>query len=239
MCPTGLASRSTIASAVLHVKQLFVAKSRGAEVGGDFVDERAGVRVVPPAVLGLLAVFDGVLGTRGWLTVPVLDSRDATGLGTGTAISGGEEGGSTAATAGSEAGSGIGTESAGGDLARLLSTNLASWSAILGLAVDEGLGLGGHSRLSLCSILSASPITLVCEVTLDVREGPFGTIDWRLVCCSKRPMRLATLCLGRSSGNGLHYTRTVTGSAGGDAGRALGERTWCYTRWATCKDTGF
>jgi len=54
------------------------------------VDERAGVRIVPPAVLGLLvAIFEGVLGTRGWLTVPVLDCRVATGLGTGTAISGG------------------------------------------------------------------------------------------------------------------------------------------------------
>lgn len=178
-------------------------------VGGDFVDERAGVRAEPPAVLGL-PDLDGVVGGGG-LTAPVLDCRFATGLGTGIATSGGERAGSAGAGTGagagvgSEAGSGTGTVSVGGDLATPPSENLASWSAMLGLAnaVDDGLGRGGHSRFSFCSIFSASPDALFCDVTLDVRGGTFGVIDWRFVCCSNRPMRLATLCLGRSSGNGL------------------------------------
>ena len=194
------------------------------------MDDRAGVRVGPPAVLGL-PDLDGVVGGGG-LTAPVLDCRFATGLGTGTATSGGEGAGSAGAGAGagSETGSGTGTVSVGGDLATPPSENRASWSAMLGLeaAVDDGLGRGGHSRFSLCSIFSASPDALFCDVTLDVRGGTFGVIDWRFVCCSKRPMRLATLCLGRSSGNGLQRTRGVTRSVCGDT-----------RQWAMCGRTSF
>ena len=124
----------------------------------------------------------------------------------------------------------MGTVSLGGDLAMPPSENLASWSAMLGpgIAVEEGLGLGGHSRFSFCSIFSASPDALFCDVTLEVRGGLLGTIDWRLVCCSKRPIRFATLCLGRSSGNGLNDTRAVVGSVGSDTGGAMYRRTCCY-----------
>ena len=163
------------------------------------------------------------------MTAPVLDCRFAMGLGTGTATSGGEGAGSAGAGAGSETGCGTGTVSVGGDLATPPSEKRESWSALLWLeaAMDDGRGRGGHSRFSFCSIFSASPDALFCDVTLEVRGGTFGTIDWRFVCCSNRPMRLATLCLGRSSGNGLRCTRGVTRSVCGD------------TRWIMCGRTSF
>lgn len=58
-------------------------------------------------------------------------------------------------------------------------------------------GFGGHSRFSLTSSLAESPVIL--EATLVLR----GEMDWRFFCCSNRPMRLATLWRGRSSGSGL------------------------------------
>jgi hypothetical protein len=54
----------------------------------------------------------------------------------------------------------------------------------LGLSV-----FGGHSRFSLISSLTESPV--FCEATLELRGDP--PTDWRRVCCSKRPMRFATL----------------------------------------------
>jgi hypothetical protein len=70
-----------------------------------------------------------------------------------------------------------------------------------GTIVGGGLsltgGFGGHSRFSFTSSLAESPVML--EATLLLR----GEMDWRFFCCSKRPMRLATLWRGRSSGNGL------------------------------------
>ena len=65
-------------------------------------------------------------------------------------------------------------------------------------------GLGGHSRFSFTSFVE-SP--LVCEITLELREalgagrGPEELT--RLVWFSNRPIRLATLARGRSSGRGL------------------------------------
>lgn len=65
-------------------------------------------------------------------------------------------------------------------------------------------GLGSHSRFSFTSFVE-SP--LVCEITLELREalgagrGPEELT--RLVWFSNRPIRLATLARGRSSGRGL------------------------------------
>lgn len=65
-------------------------------------------------------------------------------------------------------------------------------------------GLGGHSRFSFTSFVE-SP--LVCEITLELREalgagrGPEELT--RLVWFSNRPIRLATLARGRSSGRGI------------------------------------
>jgi len=74
---------------------------------------------------------------------------------------------------------------------------------------DEGGGLsappvtdfGGHSRFSLASSLVESPV--MCETTLELREGELAVSDRRFVWVSNRPIRLATLCRGRSSGSGL------------------------------------
>ena len=58
-----------------------------------------------------------------------------------------------------------------------------------GLSFGTG-DLGGHSRFSLTSSIAESPV--VCDATLELRgEAPIN--DWRLFCCSKRPIRLATL----------------------------------------------
>lgn len=108
----------------------------------------------------------------------MLDCRAGAGLGTGTAGSGWDEWASVAEAddvidIASEAGA-----AGGGDLC------LAS-SPALGI-----LGFGGHSRRSFNSSLAESPVC--CDATLDVR-GAVGVRDWRLVCCSKRPMRFATL----------------------------------------------
>lgn len=59
---------------------------------------------------------------------------------------------------------------------------------------------GGHSLFSFTSSLAESPV--VCEATLELR-GPGDEGSCFFVCCSNRPMRLATLLLWRSSGNGL------------------------------------
>jgi hypothetical protein len=69
------------------------------------------------------------------------------------------------------------------------------------LRLSFGTGdLGGHSRFSLTSSVAESSVA--CEATLELR-GEAPTDDWRLFCCSKRPIRLATLWRGRSSGSGM------------------------------------
>jgi len=64
---------------------------------------------------------------------------------------------------------------------------------------------GGHSRFSFSSAFAESPV--VWLVTLTARwklgMGVPGPMELRFVCCSKRPMRFATLCRGLSSGKGL------------------------------------
>ena len=66
---------------------------------------------------------------------------------------------------------------------------------------------GGHSRRSFASSFAASAV--VCPATL-VRgswkpggRGVPGPMELRFPCCSKRPIKLATLWRGRSSGRGL------------------------------------
>jgi hypothetical protein len=52
--------------------------------------------------------------------------------------------------------------------------------------------LGGHSLFSFVSSFAKSPA--ICDDTLELRGIADATEDdWRLVCCSKRPMRFATL----------------------------------------------
>ena len=56
----------------------------------------------------------------------------------------------------------------------------------------EATDLGGNSLLSFVSSFAGS--LAICEETLELR-GIEDTAedDWRLFCCSKRPMRFATL----------------------------------------------
>lgn len=69
-----------------------------------------------------------------------------------------------------------------------------------GLSVLE-TDFGGHSRFSLISSLVESPV--IWDTTLELRDGELAERDRRFVCVSNRPIRLATLCRGRSSGSGL------------------------------------
>lgn len=59
---------------------------------------------------------------------------------------------------------------------------------------------GGHSRFSFVSSRLESPV--IWDTVLELRGGELAD-DRRFVCVSNRPMRLATLCRGRSSGSGL------------------------------------
>lgn len=80
---------------------------------------------------------------------------------------------------------------------------LESVGAIGLISTDaDGTGLGGHSLFSLTSSFAASPA--ICDETLELR-GTTGAAGeaCRFPCCSKRPMRLATLWRGLSSGRGL------------------------------------
>jgi len=67
----------------------------------------------------------------------------------------------------------------------------------------DATDLGGHSRLSLSSSFTASAVC--CDKPLEVRgiRGGEDVEGLDLFCCSKRPIRLATLARGRSSGRGL------------------------------------
>jgi len=76
--------------------------------------------------------------------------------------------------------------------------------SVLVVSASLDMGLGGHSLFSLTSSLAESPVR--CDETLTLRGIMIGDVDEveeRLVCCSKRPMRFATLAWGRSSGRGL------------------------------------
>jgi len=72
----------------------------------------------------------------------------------------------------------------------------------VGLISAEATGLGGHSLFSFTSSFAASPA--ICDETLELR-GTTGRAGeaCRFPCCSKRPMSLATLWRGFSSGRGL------------------------------------
>lgn len=59
---------------------------------------------------------------------------------------------------------------------------------------------GGHSRFSFVSSRLESPV--IWDTVLELRGGELAD-DRRFVWVSNRPMRLATLCRGRSSGSGL------------------------------------
>lgn len=67
---------------------------------------------------------------------------------------------------------------------------------------------GGHSRAMRCSSLTISAALL--EAALVAREGGPGGAGWRFCCCSKRPMRFATDCRGRSSGRGMYLVNENT-----------------------------
>lgn len=65
-------------------------------------------------------------------------------------------------------------------------------------SIDElevGSGRGGHSRFSLMSSLAESPVLWLTTLAVRVSKGEDvePESDVRLVCCSNRPMRLATL----------------------------------------------
>lgn len=58
--------------------------------------------------------------------------------------------------------------------------------------VSDVTCLGGHSLFSFVSSFAESPA--ICDDTLELRGIADATEDgWRLFCCSKRPMRFATL----------------------------------------------
>ena len=67
-------------------------------------------------------------------------------------------------------------------------------------APSDDVLTGGHSRDARDSSLTESPVKR--EGMLVGRGEPFA-VDVRFVCCSNRPMRLATDWRGRSSGSGL------------------------------------
>jgi hypothetical protein len=71
-----------------------------------------------------------------------------------------------------------------------------------GLSSVDAMDLGGQSLFSLASSFAGSPA--IWDETLELR-GTTGVAGeaCRFPCCSKRPMRLATLWRGLSSGRGL------------------------------------
>ena len=190
--------------------------------GGDFAGVRVGAPGFALAVLGLL--LDGVVGGR------VVDGRAAAGLEAGTAFfgdggvgettlsdvtgetevcsgafsaAGGAGAGSGAAAgisgAGFGSGSGSGSDAGAGGSGDLIKLSSFDSNA---LATIGARGFGGHSRRSLSSSFAASPVC--CDATLDERGGTAdAAFCCFLFCCSNRPMRLATLWRGRSSGSGL------------------------------------
>jgi hypothetical protein len=88
--------------------------------------------------------------------------------------------------------------------------NVAAEGGGLGLVLVVPLALplpfvltvtGGHSRAMRCSSFTASLVLF--DVALVARDGGPEDVGWRFCCCSKRPMRFATDCRGRSSGSGL------------------------------------
>ena len=210
--------------------------------GGDFAGVRVGAPGFALAVLGLL--LDGVVGGR------VVDGRAAAGLEAGTAFfgdggvgettlsdvtgetevcsgafsaAGGAGAGSGAAAgisgAGFGSGSGSGSDAGAGGSGDLIKLSSFDSNA---LATIGARGFGGHSRRSLSSSFAASPVC--CDATLDERGGTAdAAFCCFLFCCSNRPMRLATLWRGRSSGSGLQRGSRVNHDS--DHGGAIKTRT--------------
>jgi len=59
-------------------------------------------------------------------------------------------------------------------------------------ALIVAANFGGHSLLSFVSSLAES--VTICDEELELRGiEEAAEDDWRLFCCSKRPMRFATL----------------------------------------------
>jgi len=66
-------------------------------------------------------------------------------------------------------------------------------SALLS-ALTDATDLGGHSLFSFVSSFAETLVLVICEETLELRGiAVAAEVDWRLFCCSKRPMRFATL----------------------------------------------
>lgn len=79
----------------------------------------------------------------------------------------------------------------GGDVFWTAEEEEGSVSAVLSALVDVTC-LGGHSLFSFVSSFAESLV--ICDDTLELRGIADATEDdWRLFCCSKRPMRFATL----------------------------------------------
>lgn len=193
------------------------------EVGGDFAGVRVSFAVVVVVVEGRLAValaLEGVTGVR-VLAAAVVDGRVAAGLragaaGVGSTCAGSAGGSSGAAGAGTSAASagvlsmtdagscksaasglgdasGVGRAGFSGATSR---TGGAGGGEVAGsgdFAVSvsvSAFGRGGHSRFTTSS-LATSPVW--CESGVPVRDGGAPVSDCRLVCCSNRPMRFATL----------------------------------------------
>lgn len=79
----------------------------------------------------------------------------------------------------------------GGELFWAANEEEDSVSATLSVLVDA-TDFGGHSLFSFVSSLAESPA--IWDETLELRGiADAAEDDWRLFCCSKRPMRFATL----------------------------------------------
>lgn len=147
---------------------------------------------------------DGVVAAAGFGgTTTGLRSGAGFGATTGSAAGTGAGGGSSTS---SGAGSGSGTGTGSGDFVSDIlrdqdeggaEGDLASWR-------------GGHSRWAAASSFAESPVFWDCTLSLRP-ELPVKVSDCRFGVCSNRPIRFATLALGRSSGRGLHV-RSIRGS---------------------------
>ena len=181
------------------------------EEGGDFTGVRAVVFAL--AVLGLPSrVLDGVVGVRtevvdgrpavvpDFVAVVVFFEGDEGGSGDSTlATVTGDTGFSSTGSGitGSATGAGVGSDSGDGEVAGRTAGAEGSGdfalNSVLASNADAtigALGFGGHSRFSLNSSFAASPVCW--DATLEERGGS-PAADCLLFCCSKRPMRLATL----------------------------------------------
>ena len=154
----------------------------------------AGVRVVGLALAGgMRSVEDGVDVTSA-AGVSVTDGATSCGSDGGSA----ETISATLATGSGGIGSGVGVSVGGMGL-------ISSTALFRSGTSSEALDLGGHSLFSLISSFAESPVLWLATLAVRVSSGEDvePESDERFVCCSNRPMRLATLWRGRSSGRGL------------------------------------